>query len=192
MKATTDPTDGWEDLADRERLFVTAYLGQARFNATKAAQAAGYAHPDRLGTRIRHRPRVARYIDAELKRRAMSAEEIVETLSAIARRPGRDWFKATSGGMLRVDLSQALEAGLLDFADGFDYSKHGDLIVKMPDRMAALTLLARVTGLLKSEGDATGAQGLALLRDLLKGAGEDPDAAPSFGPLPKATDGNGA
>lgn len=39
-------------LPTKRRLFLDAYLGKARFNATEAARIAGYAHPNVEGTRL--------------------------------------------------------------------------------------------------------------------------------------------
>lgn len=169
----------WDALSDGEKAFVTAYLGKARFNAMEAARQAGYSWPEKQAWRLRHRTDVAQVIEAELKRRAMSQGEILETLSQIARRPGAAWFKVSSRGAVTVNMKAAQEAGLLDLAEGFDYNKQGKLIVKMPSRMEALSLLAKAQGMLKEGAGGEGNQALALLRDML--FGEETPSEPIVG-----------
>jgi hypothetical protein len=171
--------DLWAALSDSERDFVTAYLGPARFNAVAAAKAAGYSHPAHQSWRLRHRTDVAQVIEAELKNRAMGQGEILETLSQIARRPGASWFKVSSRGAVTLDMKAAQAAGLLDLAEGFDYNKQGKLVIKMPSRMEALTLLAKAQGMLKESGGGEGQQALSLLRDML--FGEEPTGDPVVG-----------
>lgn len=167
--AVQDAEALWDALSDGEKAFVTAYLGKARFNAMEAARQAGYSWPEKQAWRLRHRTDVAQVIEAELKRRAMSQGEVLETLSQIARRPGAAWFKVSSRGAVTANMKAAQEAGLLDLAEGFDYNKQGKLIVKMPSRMEALNLLAKAQGMLKEGAGGEGNQALALLRDMLFG-----------------------
>lgn len=177
--AVQDTQALWEALSDGERAFVTAYLGRARFNASEAARQAGYAWPESQSWKLRHRTDVAQVIEAELKNRAMGQGEILETLSQIARRPGASWFKVSSRGAVTLDMKAAQAAGLLDLAEGFDYNKQGKLVIKMPSRMEALTLLAKAQGMLKESGGGEGQQALSLLRDML--FGEEPTGDPIVG-----------
>lgn len=175
----SEPDLLWEGLTDGEKAFVTAYLGRARFNASEAARQAGYAWPEKQAWQLRHRTDVARVIEAELRNRAMGQGEILETLSQIARRPGSAWFKVSSRGAVTIDMKAAQAAGLLDLAEGFDYNKQGKLIVKMPSRMEALTLLAKAQGMLKESGGGEGQQALSLLREML--FGQEPAGEPVVG-----------
>lgn len=52
-------------LSDKQRLFVDAYVGEARCNATRAALLAGYpaSSADKQGWRVRHTPKVAAEIE---------------------------------------------------------------------------------------------------------------------------------
>lgn len=177
--AVQDTEALWEALGDGEKDFVVAYLGSARFNAVAAAKAAGYAWPEKQAWRLRHRTDVAQVIEAELRNRAMGQGEILETLSQIARRPGAAWFKVSSRGAVTLDMKAAQAAGLLDLAEGFDFNKQGKLIIKMPSRMEALTLLAKAQGMLKESGGGEGQQALSLLREML--FGEEPAGEPVVG-----------
>ena len=58
------PPNDYERLTPRQRAFVEAYLGECRYNATKAALAAGYSpkHPRQSAHQVRRSPRVAAVI----------------------------------------------------------------------------------------------------------------------------------
>jgi phage terminase small subunit len=52
-------------LTDRQRAFLDAYLADPRRHATRAARTAGYAWPDKQGSRLRMFPAIAEAIRAE-------------------------------------------------------------------------------------------------------------------------------
>jgi phage terminase small subunit len=95
---TRDPSrDGPSSrpLSARERLFVEAYVGVARYNATRAAELAGYSTRSRIALR-RHasdvlaRPRVAAAIAERLEAKVrqladMDGDEALRRVAAIAR-----------------------------------------------------------------------------------------------------------
>ena len=64
---------GWDDglASDKQRAFVRHFIGgpiTARFNATKAARAAGYRWPRQQGFQLVHDPRISRAIDRAFRR----------------------------------------------------------------------------------------------------------------------------
>ena len=80
---TPDP----EGLTPQERLFVRAYYREAKYNATRAAQLAGYSTNSRgglrvTGWRLMHRPRVRLALRTEYRlfreREAKRADRRVE------------------------------------------------------------------------------------------------------------------
>ena len=76
------PTHG---LTYKQRAFVNAYLGEARGNATKAAQIAGYKSPMQEGYRQLRKAEISAEISARLDELAMPTEEMLGILASQAR-----------------------------------------------------------------------------------------------------------
>jgi phage terminase small subunit len=76
-------------LTVKEQLFVDAYLGEARFNATEAARIAGYKGNDNtlgvVGFDNLRKPKIAAWVIERLNEAAMSANEVLARLSKQAR-----------------------------------------------------------------------------------------------------------
>lgn len=78
-------------LTPKQELFIEAYLGKANGNATEAARLAGYKGNDvtlaTVGTENLRKPQIAQAIKERLaeKKDVMSADEVLETLTKIAR-----------------------------------------------------------------------------------------------------------
>lgn len=81
--------DGWR-LTTKQELFVSYYLGEARFNATVAAKMAGYGTPEQTGyhAQIGVKNLANEYVRARVQRGlaavAMSCEEIIARYSLMA------------------------------------------------------------------------------------------------------------
>jgi hypothetical protein len=93
------------ELTARERLFVVAYLGEHKGNASAAALAAGYSD-HRQGWRALQRPRVRAAIDARLDRAALSADEVLARLSEVATFDPTPYYRRGEDGYLRVDVDR--------------------------------------------------------------------------------------
>jgi phage terminase small subunit len=80
------------ELTQRQRLFVEAYIGQANGNAREAARAAGYSGDDNaLSQRafeLVRNPKIAELIGVRVQEAVMAANEVLSELSAIAK---ADW-----------------------------------------------------------------------------------------------------
>jgi hypothetical protein len=74
-------------LSLRRRLFVLAYVGQARGNGREAARLSGYATPAVDGARLIAIASVRACIDAWMEIHSMSTAEITAELTEIARAP---------------------------------------------------------------------------------------------------------
>lgn len=77
-------------LTNRQEVFVSAYLGgDTRFNATQSAIAAGYAVSGarQEGHRLLENPKVRARINEYLKAGALTPEEILAELKAVALAP---------------------------------------------------------------------------------------------------------
>ena len=88
----TCPDSAREKLAElpaKRRAFVTAYLGEAKRNGTRAAELAGYAHPRTEAQRILGEPVVAEVVEAliaETEAEAIAdAEEVWRFLTSVMR-----------------------------------------------------------------------------------------------------------
>ncbi len=83
-------TDG---LTDKQRIFVEEYL--ADFNATRAAEAAGYSNPQVSGARQLQNPKIAavveKYMARVQKQYELTREAILEQLAYCALRTGGDF-----------------------------------------------------------------------------------------------------
>lgn len=87
----SEPT-AYEQLDAKRRRFVDAFLGEAKFNAVRAAEIAGYSTPAKQGSRIRNHPAVAAAIYERLDELAMPAQEVLAHLAAIGRGSLRDFI----------------------------------------------------------------------------------------------------
>lgn len=92
-KNDTLPRDGdkpnSETLTAKEQLFINAYLGEAYFNATRAARLAGYRGNDNVlgvaGHRLLRKAKVSGVVNERINEAAMSANEVLARLSKQAR-----------------------------------------------------------------------------------------------------------
>lgn len=83
-----------ETLTGKQLAFISAYLGEARFNATQAARIAGYAGDDNAlavqGHDNLRNPKIAGAVEARLAELHMSDKEVLVELADIARSDWRD------------------------------------------------------------------------------------------------------
>jgi phage terminase small subunit len=80
------------ELTQRQRLFVEAYIGPCGGNARESARAAGYSGDDNTlsqrGFELMRNPKVAELIGVRVEEAVMRANEVLSELSAIAK---ADW-----------------------------------------------------------------------------------------------------
>lgn len=89
----SQPKPSRKELAERRKLFVEYYLGDARGNGTKAARLAGYEYPSEEAYRLLRNAQVRARIDERLAEIAMSANEVLAELSDIGRAEWRDFVE---------------------------------------------------------------------------------------------------
>jgi phage terminase small subunit len=81
-----------DELTQKQRLFVEAFIGPANGNAREAARAAGYSGDDNAlsqrGFELVHNPKIAELIGVRVQEAVMRANEVLSELSAIAK---ADW-----------------------------------------------------------------------------------------------------
>ena len=75
-----------QKLTDKQKLFADLYLGEARFNATKAAKMAGYSEKSayEIGSQNLRKVEIAGYIDNALRGMTLGANEVLARLTQIA------------------------------------------------------------------------------------------------------------
>ena len=133
-------------LSYRQQAFVDFYLANG-FNATKAAEAAGYTAPSQAGYRLSKNVEIRAEIAARTARRAMSADEALQRLADRARVSLVDFYDVDDDGNLVLNLERARDSGKLELLDGITCDARGNLILKLPDRTRALELIGRNLGL---------------------------------------------
>ncbi len=113
------------ELTQRQRLFVEAYIGDAAGNAREAARIAGYSGDDNAlsqrGFELVRNPKIAELIGVRVEQAVMRANEVLGELSAIAKADWQDFLE------IRRD-------------------KHGDVIdatLKLSDKIKSLELLGK-------------------------------------------------
>lgn len=136
------PRDG---LTGKQRMFVDAYLGEAKGNATEAARIAGYAHPNSQAWEALKHPAVQAQLQKRFDATAMSASEVISRLSEEAAADISDFFDL-EGPLPELNLKKALDAGRTHLLKSISLTRHGYKI-ELHDAQAAKALLGRFHGL---------------------------------------------
>jgi len=128
----------------KQKVFVEAFFAN-NFNASKAAQAAGYANPRINSVRIKNEPEVKAEIDRRLAEYAMPANEVLARLGAQARGSVADLFEIQPNSRYPVfNLAKAFETGAIDLVKSLTPTPDGGIKVELHDAQAALVQLGRV------------------------------------------------
>lgn len=98
-------------LTNRQRLFVEHYL--TCWNATKAAELAGYKHPRQAGSRLLSNVVIQAAIKARLAEKAMAADEVLARLADVARGSLAEFVHVDEEGKVKLDLSDESRLHLL-------------------------------------------------------------------------------
>lgn len=77
-------------LTTKQELFIAAYLGEAKGNATEAARRAGYKHPDSAATDNMANPRIRERITDHVEAKFASADEVLSELTDVGMSEWRD------------------------------------------------------------------------------------------------------
>jgi phage terminase small subunit len=134
-------------LTDKQREFVKEYV--LCLNATEAARRAGYAEKTarQMGSENLSKPDIRAEIDAQLKARTMSPDEVIARLSAQAESQFGEFITENWQGQLSLDLKRLKSAGLSHLIKKISNTKFGPAI-EFHDPQAALSKLAQFYGLL--------------------------------------------
>lgn len=116
------------EFTPKQVLFVEAYLGEARFNATAAARLAGYSGSANTlavtGHDLLRNPKITEAIRTRLAEAAMSADEVLMRLASIARGSMEDFLDVDG----RIDLALARKNGKLHLIKSRSITKEGERI----------------------------------------------------------------
>lgn len=121
------------DLTGKQQAFINAYLGEARFNATEAARLAGYdggtdASLAQIGYENLRKLEIATEINARIHESAMSANEVLDRLSQIARGEVTDFLDEDGEWDLKT-ARKLKKSGLLKKVKSKRTSKQVDSII---------------------------------------------------------------
>lgn len=157
-------------LQPKEILFVEKYLGEANFNARKAAELAGYKGGVRqlavMGFRLLQKEAVKEYLRQRLSEEAMTADEVLMRIGKQAR---------SSIGLVlddkgRFDFERAKENNALELIKKIKQTTliNGEVIteVEMYSAHDARALLAKHHGLLVEQHEHTGKGGAPIAQKL--------------------------
>lgn len=135
-------------LSTKQQAFVEHYL--SCFNATKAAEAAGYAYPRQAGSRLLTYVDIQAAIKARLDELKMSADEVLTRLADQARfNPLRFTVIHDAGDdhapreIVGINLAAIEAAGLGSCVKKISYDRNGLMVVEFYDGQAALRLIGQ-------------------------------------------------
>lgn len=117
----------------KQQLFVEAYLGAAKGNATEAARLAGYRQPQSQGPRLLQNVEISSRVRAKLDAVGMSSDEVLNELAAIGRADWREFVEVA-------------------------YNRNGDVVdakIILKDKVRALELLGKYHKLFVEQVDVT-------------------------------------
>jgi phage terminase small subunit len=92
-RAMADQAAKPKSLSDKQRLWLDAYLGEARFNASEAARRAGYSDPEQSGYDNKKNLAIRARIEERLAESSLSAPEVLAELTDIARADWREFVQ---------------------------------------------------------------------------------------------------
>lgn len=128
-------------MTDKQKMFVEAYVGEAKFCATKAAKMAGYSPRTAYAKGHDLKKQLAPEIDVRLSDLSMSASEVLSRLGEIARNEGSNYIRPRNGSSY-LDVPAIIRANKGHLIKGIKKTTHG-LEVTLMDPQPALELLAK-------------------------------------------------
>lgn len=103
-------------LTAKQELFIAAYIGEARGNATEAARIAGYKHPGQYGHYLLKNHEIASRVKAHVAEKFASADMVLAELTDVALAEWRDFIEVIARDnngnpvKVRMDLSNKVKA----------------------------------------------------------------------------------
>lgn len=115
-----------DTLSPRERIFLINHL--AGETQIKAAEIAGYSHPEKQGWRLAHSTKIRAAMDEILTAQQMGKLELIARLSEQARNVQADYIKPSG----RVDLEAMIRDGKQHLIKGVTPTQWGPRVEFMP------------------------------------------------------------
>lgn len=129
------------DLTNKQRAFIEEYL--VDFNATRAAERAGYSGDDTVlasvGCENLRKPKIAERIAQRMRAKAMTADEALMRLAEQARQEQAEYYLPDG----TVDFERLLADGKGHLVKGTKWDRAGNLVVEFYDGQAALALIGK-------------------------------------------------
>lgn len=150
----------------KQQVFIESYL--KRWNATKAAQEAGYAHSRQQGSRLLSNVDVQAAIQARIAEKAMGADEVLLRLAEQARASLEDFILIDEiTGEIKANLQIAQGRDKLHLLKKISLTAEGGLQIELYDAQDALKLIGQHHKLFTQKHEVD-APALAPLLDVLK------------------------
>jgi phage terminase small subunit len=134
------------ELTYKQRLFVSAYIGEAKGNATEAARIAGYSSPDKQGSQLLGKTRIKAAIERRVSIVALTADEVLARVAAQATADIGDYIDIDDTGDYTVNLERARKRGQLRNIQKLKQGRFGPEI-ELKDSFSALIQLGKYHGL---------------------------------------------
>lgn len=169
------------ELTPRQRAFVDAWFGEARFNATRAAELAGFGNGsgnpntwNNAGSRMLANAKVQAEINRRWAAHGVTAEEVMSRLSAQMRGSLSDLL-ADDG--LYLDPEKVRQHGHL--VKSLRPTKEG-LVVELYSSQEAAALIGKSLGMFKERVEMSGPGGGPIpVREVVVNKNYEPDAVES-------------
>lgn len=143
---STPETSAYQQLTPQRKRFVDALLGEAGFNRTKAAIAAGYTEKaaKQVGHRLYTTPEIRAAIDERLTQLATPSALVLARLSEHAEALYADFIGVDPDTRRAfIDLEGMKAAGLMRLVKKIGYDRNNNQIIEFYDAQAALELLGK-------------------------------------------------
>jgi phage terminase small subunit len=151
-----DNRNGNGRLTPKQSAFIEEYF--VDFNATRAAQRAGYSGDDNTlaatGSRLLRNDKIANRVSQRLSESAMSADEVLARLAEIARGAHGEYLLESG----KVDFAQLIEDGNGHLIKSIRETQYG-LSIEFCDMQRALVDIGKHHGLFVERREITGAGG---------------------------------
>lgn len=165
---SNEERDAWDALNEQQRVFVVAFVGEANFNQTRAADLAGYGgtygSKRAIGSRLLTIVNINTVKDALLRSRIMPAHEVMARVSEDARASMEDFVDEHGDFSLREAKERGVLGAIkkLKVRSGLDSKglPWTETSIELVDRQAALRDLLKAYGVTtKSTIELTGKDG---------------------------------
>ena len=129
--------DDANSLSFKQRRFVEAYL--QTWNATKAAEIAGYKFPNKQGPQLLVNLGIKSVIDVRMRETSMQVNEVLKRLTQQASNEASAYIQQDGS----VDLAGLIADGKSHLIKGIKYDRRGNVVVEFYDAQAALALVGK-------------------------------------------------